>query len=185
MYAIRSYYGKDKNTLFTWMKYAAAILFILSGSLLFINSQFGEEVLMVYQSGDQTKEVTLADGSVIYMNRYSSIEIMEGFNKNDRKIALKGEAFFDIQRDEEKPFIISCDGTETQVLGTSFNIYSDLEEETIELNVKTGLVAFKRKRLLFDDEAEKVGAGESCVYDKKSGDRITSYNVCYTKLLRQ
>jgi ferric-dicitrate binding protein FerR (iron transport regulator) len=82
---------------------------------------------------------TLPDGSLIALNSNSTISYPKKFNKNERRIKLEGEAFFDIERNEEKPFIIEAGNAFVQVLGTKFNI-KVYENSEIEVIVTEGLV---------------------------------------------
>lgn len=158
------------SSMFKWMKYAAAIIVLVTGSYYLWQYQTSSMVMSAFHSSEVSKELTLADGTMVILNRNSSLEVMDGFNNHDRRVILKGEAFFEVAKNKDKPFIIACDGTETEVLGTSFNIYSNALTNTVELNVATGLVSYKHKNLLVSNEEESVAAGESCIYDKETGE---------------
>ncbi|GLR18349.1 FecR family protein [Portibacter lacus] len=67
------------------------------------------------------ENVTLPDGSNIFMNKNSGLDYASNFNEN-RTIILDGEAYFDVARDESKPFEIETDHAQITVLGTSFNV---------------------------------------------------------------
>ena len=85
---------------------------------------------------------TLQDGSVISLNKNSSLTYPEKFAKNERRVNLKGEAFFEIEPDSKRPFIIELSHeSQVKVLGTSFNI--EESDSTTEVFVKTGKVEFK------------------------------------------
>jgi len=82
---------------------------------------------------------TLPDGSLIALNSNSTISYPKKFNKNERRIKLEGEAFFDVEHNEEKPFIIEAGDAFIQVLGTKFNVKA-CENSEIEVIVTEGLV---------------------------------------------
>lgn len=67
-------------------------------------------------------QLTLSDGTKVWLNSSSQVEFPEKFDKNQRRISLKGEAFFEVVHDSLRPFTVSTDGLLTKVLGTSFNI---------------------------------------------------------------
>lgn len=99
-------------------------------------------------AGSNMKKVTLSDGSTIHMNMGTTISMHKGkFNSYQREIWLdEGEAFFDIVKDPNRPFIVHTpDGLSTRVLGTSFNIraYRELGEQIV--SVKTGTVQVNSK----------------------------------------
>jgi transmembrane sensor len=83
----------------------------------------------------------LSDGTIVWLKPNSSIEYPDIFNKTSRTIQLKGEAFFDVARDEQRPFIVTTGNVTTKVLGTSFNIKAYKDASTIEVSVMSGKVA--------------------------------------------
>lgn len=80
-------------------------------------------------------EVVLSDGTQVYMNSGSSLRYPVKFiNGNKRKVFLTGEAFFDVEKDINNPFIVSTDAIDVEVLGTEFNVSAypeDLETNTV------------------------------------------------------
>lgn len=79
-------------------------------------------------------EVMLPDGSLVKLNAESALTFYSAYNKNDRKVDLSGEAFFDVQK-SKKPFIVSTNDQRVTVLGTKFNIkaYPNELETTTKL----------------------------------------------------
>lgn len=96
--------------------------------------------LIVLQSGTKIMNDTLPDGSVIVMNKNSSIAYAPAFSKTGRQLKLEGEAFFNVQHDKANPFIISVDEIKVQVVGTSFNIRKTTDSAAIEVQVESGIV---------------------------------------------
>ncbi|SEJ60801.1 protein of unknown function [Cyclobacterium xiamenense] len=66
--------------------------------------------------------ITLSDGSKVYLNAGSSLHYPKQFSAEKREVQLTGEAFFDIQSEADRPFIVSTGSTQIKVLGTSFNV---------------------------------------------------------------
>ncbi|MCK5346671.1 MAG: FecR domain-containing protein, partial [Candidatus Heimdallarchaeota archaeon] len=102
-----------------------------------------------------------ADGSLVYLNGNSEISISKKFGVKNRMVSLKGEAFFEVQRNKNIPFSISTYKTTTQVLGTSFNVYSD-QSEQVRVSVVSGVVEFfiRNKKDLI-----RLEAGEQGIYN--------------------
>lgn len=94
-------------------------------------------------SGTTPREVTLPDGSRVTLNRASRLRYAAGFDGETRLVALTGEAFFDVKRNPEKPFVIEARGTEVRVLGTSFNVNATTPD--VAVTVATGTVRFSGK----------------------------------------
>jgi transmembrane sensor len=86
--------------------------------------------------------VTLPDGSLIQLNRYSSVKYPEKFGKTERDVYFWGEAFFDIAADKTKPFVIEVGEARVKVVGTSFNVKANPESDRIEVVVNSGKVLF-------------------------------------------
>ena len=77
---------------------------------------------------NKTIEV-LPDGTTVYLNTNSKIIFPKRFEKNKREITLKGEAFFEVTKDKNRPFIINVNEAQVEVLGTSFNILSNSSQK--------------------------------------------------------
>ena len=74
-------------------------------------------------------EVTLSDGTHIWLNARSEFSYPASFNENTREVRLKGEAFFDVAKDRNKKFIVNTSRCEVEVLGTQFNVEAYNENE--------------------------------------------------------
>jgi len=90
---------------------------------------------------NQTNKVILADGSTVWLNRNSKIYYPKEFSRKTRHVKLKGEAFFEVTKNPNKPFIVETDHSEIKVLGTSFNINTDSLQTAV--SVSTGKVNVK------------------------------------------
>lgn len=88
-----------------------------------------------------TYQLTLADGSRIWLNSSSAIRFPENFNHKERKVELLyGEAYFEISHHADQPFRVAAQNQTVEVLGTHFNISSYAEEPTIKTTLLEGSV---------------------------------------------
>lgn len=129
---------EDKTKIKSIFKYAmvASIALLLSiGSYNYFNNT--NIYISFENNSNTTKSITLDDGSIIDLAKHTTIEYQEDF-ANNRNVKLDGEAFFNVNRDEKHPFIITTLNGEIEVLGTSFNINTN--NEITEVNVTSGLV---------------------------------------------
>ena len=124
---------------------AAVLILSVSFSILY-NYFTQKEIIiepleqMVYQEikvayGTQTK-VILADGTNVWLNSGSTLRFPNSFqNANERKVDLNGEGYFDVTKNETKPFIVNTSKLDVQVYGTSFNVsaYDDYKTMTVAL----------------------------------------------------
>jgi len=122
----------------------AAIVLILLGIGVLVKTVFFSKPYLNIEYTQETgkKEVQLADGSLIMLNRNSRISFPDKFKSGIREVKLEGEAFFKIAKDPNHPFIVHANGTSIKVLGTSFNIRI-IKDEMVQVSVLTGKVAFQ------------------------------------------
>ncbi|WP_316816013.1 FecR family protein [Pedobacter nyackensis] len=153
----------DRKVVKLWPRIvaAAAILLIVGGGFWFYNSQqlsgnresivnLGPEIAPGKSSATlklvggektistprgSTYEMVLPDGTKIWLNAATSIKFPSSFaGQTHRKVELlSGEAYFEVAKDKEHPFVVSSDGQEVEVLGTRFNI------NTYDSSIKTTL----------------------------------------------
>lgn len=135
-----------------WWRYAAVaavtVGIIVSGFLLFnrkpaAGSKDGSAAIAIVtteKATDSIRNVVLRDSSVIALNKNSELRYDGAFNKAERAVQLKGEAFFDIAPNRLKPFIITVGDLSIKVVGTSFNVRTGAEGNSTEVQVKSGVV---------------------------------------------
>ena len=109
----------------------AAGVLVLVGFGFWAFNQFSSSSIENFQSGNQVKVFALADGTEVWLNKNSTLSISSDYGETTRKVDLYGEAFFDVKRDESKPFIIKTNESMVTVLGTSFNVKETAESTTV------------------------------------------------------
>ena len=132
-----------KSTRYPWkniLKYAAMFVFF-AAVVTYSYQQFtSKEVLILVQTtyGEQ-KEITLSDGSTVWLNASSTLSYNE---KSPRTLNLDGEAFFEVAKDTHNPFTVTTpDNIKVKALGTSFNVKSYSAHSYTETILYTGKVA--------------------------------------------
>lgn len=86
-------------------------------------------------------QVVLPDGSKVWLNAASSLKFPASFNgQPNRKVELRGEAYFEVAKDKTRPFIVTSAGQTVEVLGTHFDISSYPDEEEIKTTLLEGSV---------------------------------------------
>nr|WP_281358878.1 FecR family protein [Sphingobacterium prati] len=85
-------------------------------------------------------QITLPDGTKVWLNAASSLKYPMSFAKNERKVILLGEAFFEVTKDNSRPFKVLSKGQEIEVLGTAFNVNAYPENTMIKTTLITGKV---------------------------------------------
>jgi ferric-dicitrate binding protein FerR (iron transport regulator) len=113
--------------------------------------------------GERSK-VTLPDSTIVWLNACSSISYDHDFDIRTRKIDMKGEAYFDVRRNKSKPFSVCIDSLIFRVTGTSFNIYSFDDDNTVSLALVEGSVIFE-----YGSYSTGVKPGELIEFDRTTG----------------
>ncbi len=164
---------RSLNKYYVYSALAASILIIIGIFLLnpFINNYNSLASVETHTSIEQVK---LTDGTFVDINRNSVFNYPTLFKTKERTVNLKGEAFFNVAKDKEHPFVIKTNNVKIKVLGTSFNVKDYPEIDISEVTVKTGIVEVSA----LNDTAYKVllHVGEKAIYDSKSNKLIKIEN---------
>lgn len=95
---------------------------------------------VVTKNGNRTK-IVLPDGSQVWLNAGSNLDYNNSvFNKDLREVTLNGEAYFDVTKNADKPFIIHTKKMDVKVIGTVFNVRSYNDEKTAEASLIRGSI---------------------------------------------
>lgn len=110
------------------------------------------------------KESPMPDGSKITLNQEAVITYHKNYGKTNRQVALKGEAFFSVAPDKNKPFIVDVDDVTVTVTGTSFYIEANQSDNEIKVMVETGTVIVQST--LDPNKKVTLHKGDKAVYSK-------------------
>lgn len=88
-----------------------------------------------------SQRIILPDSSEVVLQPASEIRLADHYGSTTRELHLKGEAFFDVTRDPDRPFLVYANEVVTRVLGTSFNIKAYEDDKEVTVAVKTGKVS--------------------------------------------
>lgn len=101
-----------------------------------------EEVLA--KAGARTSLV-LPDGTRVWLNSNSKLRYNKEFNSRNREVGLEGEAYFEVTKNAELPFIVHAATLDIEVLGTSFTVKSYPQDATVEATLLKGAIEVRRK----------------------------------------
>jgi transmembrane sensor len=87
--------------------------------------------------------VTLNDGTKVWLNSASSIHYAVIFTGSERKVVITGEAYFEVAKNRDQPFIVQVKGMEVEVLGTHFNVNSYADEPAMKTTLLEGKVGVR------------------------------------------
>jgi ferric-dicitrate binding protein FerR (iron transport regulator) len=151
----------SRNKLFVqFYKYAAVIVFaLLAGTAAFYFGRQDSAVQLTEVNATDKQvinEITLPDGSKVALNSNSKLFYPTEFTGETREVSIEGEAFFDVEHNPEKPFVINAGNAQVKVLGTSFNVCAYPETETIEVVVTTGKVQVSARNEMQNENIDEV-----------------------------
>ena len=122
-----------KSSNATLWRIAAGLIFLVAGYFFTQNALGAKAQLVEVKSMDAIKQLTLPDGSQVSLNKNSSVSYDKKFSGQERVVFLNGEAFFDVQHNPERPFLVKFNEQVVEVVGTSFNIKSNADQSTVAL----------------------------------------------------
>lgn len=158
-----------KRIVYTSLSIAASIL-LLVGSFNLINSlnHSTPKLAQVETSFGEKKQIVLPDGSKVVLNACSKLSYPEEFNDDVRTVELFGQAFFEVARNEAKPFLVKSNDIDIRVLGTEFDVKSYLGDEMASVAVKSGKVEVR-----FPEATLRLKKDEQVLLNTTSGELNT------------
>jgi transmembrane sensor len=157
----------------------ASLLFIplLLSSVWLFYQQNNAQAVQSYSMQEITSppgirsQVVLPDGTKVWLNSESTIKFPVPFQKECRNINLVGEAFFDVSKNPNQPFIVESGEIKVKVLGTRFNCKAYSIDPIIEVILEEGKIALN----ILGDAADKELAmkpGDRVLYEKKTNTAV-------------
>jgi len=163
---------------FSPLRVAAVIALLIGlsiGGYFLYDSMNPPKDLVVYTEHQVVKD-TLPDGSMVTLNKRSLLSYPPKFRGNKREVVLKGEGFFNITPNKNKPFIIHAGETDITVVGTSFNV-RNIDGNT-EVVVETGIVHVTKNGKTIElkaGERTTVNAGSASPIKVEVTDKLYNY----------
>lgn len=151
---------EPKKTRRLWLRIAAAIALLVVASFFVFQNVFSNQPL-VATTTNTSKSLNLKDGSQVTLNQDSKLTF--ALSDQKRKVTLNGDAFFDVARDEQQPFIIKASDLEIEVLGTSFYVDARSQNAEIQVIVESGSVAVRS-----GGQEQILTANEKAVFKKSN-----------------
>ncbi|MCK3684468.1 FecR family protein [Maribellus sp. YY47] len=153
-----------RNRVIKLLPYAAVFLVIL-GFIIILTSQGkinnNQYTSVITENGQRTK-VVLPDSSIVWLN--SGTTLSYNYSQKDRRsIILKGQGFFQVKRNESKPFVVQCDEIKVTVLGTTFDVNNYPENKKIFVVLESGSVELNHNNTNYI-----LKPGEIADYDEKN-----------------
>lgn len=109
--------------------------------------------------GSKVIDITLADGTQVWLNAESSLKYPVAFAGNERKVEITGEAYFEVAHDASRPFAVSKGNVSVEVLGTHFNVSAYDDDPNLAVTLLQGSVKVtngETKKILKPGEQELI-----------------------------
>lgn len=126
-----------------WLKMVGVVILTLSISYFYQQykeSLYAQSMSIISVPAGQRTNITLPDGSNVWLNARTTMQYANSFNSKERVVILKGEAYFDVAKDEKRPFIVQTEKYNVEVLGTQFNVSAYPGKEDFETALMQGSV---------------------------------------------
>ena len=172
---------KTRRLFLQYMKYAAAVVLGIGVSLstLYLTNQENLSTVGNYKlvtSKGEKSYLQLPDGTRVWLNSCTTLEYAENYGHSNRSIYLDGEAYFEVAKNKDLPFVVKANGIDVKAIGTAFNVSAYMEDSQLTTTLFNGKVAVqptltKQEVLLepnqvagYDKSRNKI---EVVPYDKK------------------
>ena len=173
------------------MKYAAAMLILIIStyqlSVWHMSHQLQDDLQAqtntLYVPAGQRACITLQDGTIVWLNAQSTLIYPSHFYGKERIVSITGEAFFEVSKDKEKPFIVTAQDAKIRVSGTKFNVYSYPDTKQIKTSLIEGAVQvfYKSKQVILRPNEESIAQdGKLTVGNIKNPDMLLWRNGIYS-----
>lgn len=173
------------------MKYAAAILILMISTYQLsiwqmshkLQDDFQVQTNTLYVPAGQRACISLQDGTVVWLNAQSTLTYPSHFYGKERTVSIIGEAFFEVAKDKNRPFIVAAQDAKIQVLGTKFNVYSYPDSKQIRTSLIEGAVQvfYKSKQVILRPNEESIAQdGKLTVSNIKNPDMLLWRNGIYS-----
>jgi ferric-dicitrate binding protein FerR (iron transport regulator) len=172
-----------------WFKIAAGLTLLMGllyGFLNF-NEQFSDEYLSPIAFIEKTApigskiSVRLPDGSLVKLNAGSSVRYPGEFEGNERKIELHGEAYFEVEKDPEKPFLVQAGMVSVQALGTAFSVLNEASIDSICISLTEGSVLVSTEGTA-SPQSVQLEQGQTAAY-RTSSNKLNHHNFLDDRLI--
>ena len=166
------------NRIWKYWSLAASVALLVAVAIFFVDER-EEQALVYYETTavpDAKTKITLPDSSVVWLNANACLRYPREFSSACRQVTIKGEALFEVRKDEKKPFIVQTEDIGIKVFGTTFNLEAEVDKTVVTL--LTGKVGIYTKMNHTTVADRILKPGEQAVYEKsKTGLTVLETNT--------
>jgi transmembrane sensor len=160
-----------------WARVAAAAAVLLVVTVLLYRSltptHYHSPVMVSIHATDTVVQDVLPDSTVIFVNSNSSVKLASDYGRNERRVILEGEAFFDIKPLDNTPFIVESKGVFVKNLATAFNVRAFTGDSIVEVYVRKGKVAL----FTTAHQGIEINEGQAGIFNRNTGEFMKLENA--------
>lgn len=170
---LKSAHSRSIKRISVWLKVAAAILLLIGCNYFWYT--YTENLTEVYTSADSPYEIrvpagsrtniVLPDGTEVALNAGSVLRYPRGFGIRERDVALDGEGYFKVAKNEKIPFFVNTNGVNVRVVGTEFNVRAYSDDDYVMVSLLEGRVNLSDP----SGAMMKLYPSEQAFYNKRTG----------------
>jgi ferric-dicitrate binding protein FerR (iron transport regulator) len=165
------------NIWFYWKKIAAVLLIpLLIGNLIYFSFRTNNHLAKqepvyneLFAAFGTRSALKLSDGTAVWLNSGSSIKYPDRFIGNKRTVFLKGEAYFEVESDIKKPFIVETSSLSVKATGTKFNVSGYDSDNDAEVTLVSGKVEVRTTDDNKNVKSSKLNVNQHLSFNKVSG----------------
>jgi|AntRauTorckE5430_2_1112549.scaffolds.fasta_scaffold24757_1 transmembrane sensor len=131
---------------------AATVLLLLSAGFMIFT---GDGSTILENTTDAPMAITLPDGTAVLLQQGSELSYGTDYNEVDRMVGLAGQAYFEVVKNADRPFLVNSSETELRVTGTAFNLR--VNDEELEVEVSEGSIELHRAGEVVSVKAKQCG----------------------------
>lgn len=159
---------KTRRLFLQYMKYAAAVVLGIGVSLstLYLTNQENLSTVGNYKlvtSKGEKSYLQLPDGTRVWLNSCTTLEYAENYGHSNRSIYLDGEAYFEVAKNKDLPFVVKANGIDVKAIGTAFNVSAYMEDSQLTTTLFNGKVAVQPT---LTKQEVSLEPNQVAVYDK-------------------
>ncbi len=124
---------------------------------------------LVIPYGNQSR-VVLSDNTVVWLNAGSRLVYPTRFTEKTREVILIGEAFFEVSKNPQQPFVVKTSNIDIRVLGTKFNVSAYAEDQVIQAVLNEGSISLRRSGAKFWEKEIVISPNQMASFDKTSSE---------------
>ena len=161
--------GNGRSLIYYLLRVAAVFVFVLSiaGLSIYVASEtnlfYKSNWVEISTEAGQRSKVSLPDGSLVWLNVGTVIKYCP--NKDERKVSLNGEAYFEVSHSPDYPFVVETGDTKIKVLGTKFNVSHYSGSKITEASLLSGKIVMSLDK---SDKVVDIQPGEKVTYNAET-----------------